>query len=237
MGKPSVVLTGVSRGIGAATARYLSELGYHVIGVARTKPQDFDGTFRQIDLGDPSAKQAFAEIAQEFAPTRLVANAGYVDAKLVEDVTDEGFDQTIRVNLQSQIWAMQAMIPAMRAAQFGRIVMIGSRASLGKPERATYSASKAALTGLARTAALELAPDGVTVNVISPGPFETEMFASLQPEGSEKRAKFMANVPMKRVGKPEEIAATIAFFLSEGSGFVTGQNLFICGGLSLGSVS
>lgn len=237
MDKPNVIVTGVSRGIGAGTAKYLTAQGYHVIGLARTEPGRFDGTFRKVDLADPSAKEVFEEIASEFAPTRLVANAGYVDAKALEDVTDEGFDQTIRVNLQSQIWAMQAMIPAMRAAQFGRIVMIGSRASLGKPERATYSASKAALTGLARTAALELAPDGITVNVISPGPFETEMFASLQPEGSEARKKFMANVPMRRVGKPEEIAATIAFFLSEGSGFVTGQNLFICGGLSLGSVS
>lgn len=237
MDKPSVVLTGVSRGIGAATAAYLTDQGYHVIGLARTEPENFDGTFRKIDLADPSCKEVFAEIAREFAPTRLVANAGYVDAKPVEGVTDEGFDQTIRVNLQSQVWAMQAMIPAMREAQFGRVVMIGSRASLGKPERATYSASKAALTGLARTAALELAPDGVTVNVISPGPFETEMFASLQPVGSEAREKFMAKVPMKRVGKPEEIAATIAFFLSEAAGFVTGQNLYICGGLSLGSVS
>ncbi|TDE35653.1 SDR family NAD(P)-dependent oxidoreductase [Antarcticimicrobium sediminis] len=236
MHKPSVVLTGVSRGIGAQTAKYLTEQGYHVIGLARTEPLDFDGTFRAVDLADASAKQVFAEIAEEFGPTRLVANAGYVDAKPIEDVTDEGFEQTIKVNLQSQIWAMQAMIPAMRKAQFGRVVMIGSRASLGKPERATYSSSKAALTGLARTAALELAPDGITVNVISPGPFETEMFSALQPEGSEKRANFMANVPMNRVGKPEEIAATIAFFLSEGSGFVTGQNLFICGGLSLGSV-
>ncbi|MWB78080.1 SDR family oxidoreductase [Pseudooceanicola sp. 216_PA32_1] len=237
MDKPSVVLTGVSRGIGAATAAYLTGQGYHVIGLARTEPVDFDGTFRKVDLSDPSCKDVFAEIAQEFAPTRLVTNAGYVDAKALEAVTDEGFDQTVRVNLQSQIWAMQAMIPAMRTAQFGRVVMIGSRASLGKPERSTYSASKAALTGLARTAALELAPDGVTVNVISPGPFETEMFASLQPVGSEAREKFMAKVPMKRVGKPEEIAATIAFFLSEGAGFVTGQNLYICGGLSVGSVS
>lgn len=237
MNKPSVVVTGVSRGIGSDTAKYLTAQGYHVIGLARTEPSDFDGTFRKVDLAVPSAKDVFAEIADRFAPTRLVANAGYVDAKPVEAVTDEGFDQTIRVNLQPQIWAMQAMIPAMRKAQFGRIVMIGSRASLGKPERAVYSASKAALTGLARTAALELASDGITVNVLSPGPFETEMFASLQPEGSEKRARFMANVPMRRVGKPEEIAATIAFFLSEGSGFVTGQNLFICGGLSLGSVS
>ncbi|WP_187298724.1 SDR family NAD(P)-dependent oxidoreductase [Marinobacter sp. F3R11] len=229
----TVLVTGVSRGIGKATANYLAGKGYHVIGVARTDPGDFPGTFRQIDLNDVSAKEVFASIAEEFSPTRLVLNAGYVDAKLFEDMDDEGFEQTIRVNLQSQIWAMQALIPAMKKHSFGRVVLIGSRASLGKVGRASYSASKAALSGLARTSALELGPHGITVNVISPGPFETEMFATLQPEGSKAREQLLSKIPVGRVGDPDEMAATIDFFISEKAGFMTGQNLFVCGGASL----
>lgn len=229
----SVLVTGVSRGIGKAAAYYLAKKGYHVIGVARTDPGEFPGTFRKIDLNDVSAKDVFASIAEEFAPTRLVLNAGYVDAKLFEDIDDEGFEQTIRVNLQSQIWAMQALLPAMKKQTFGRVVLIGSRASLGKVGRASYSASKAALSGLARTSALELAPHGITVNVISPGPFETEMFTSLQPIGSSAREKLVSHIPMGRVGDPEEMAATIDFFISDKAGFMTGQNLFVCGGASL----
>lgn len=237
MQQETVVVTGVSRGIGSAIAARCAADGYRVIGVARTRPDNFDGIFRPVDLAEPSAKQAFLDIAEEFAPTRFVANAGYVDAKRLEDMTDDGFERTIRVNLQSVVWGMQALSEPMRAAKFGRVVMIGSRAALGKVERVSYSASKAALSGLARSTALELAADGITVNVVSPGPIETEMFAALQPKGSEIRARFMANVPLQRVGRPEEVAAAVAFFLSVDGGFTTGQTLYVCGGLSLGSTS
>lgn len=237
MQQETVIVTGVSRGIGKAIAARCAADGYRVIGIARTPPENFDGIFRSVDLADPGARQAFQEIAAEFAPTRLVANAGFVDARRLEDMNDEGFEQTIRVNLQSVIWAMQACVAPMRAAKFGRVVLIGSRAALGKVERVSYSASKAALSGLARTTALEMAADGVTVNVVSPGPIETEMFASLQPPGSAVREKFMANVPAKRVGRPEEVAAAVSFFLSVDGGFTTGQTLYVCGGLSLGSIT
>ncbi|WP_420393036.1 SDR family oxidoreductase [Acuticoccus sp.] len=230
----TVLVTGVSRGIGAAIAARCAADGLNVVGIARTRPNDFAGDFRAIDLSGPDARGALAAIAEEVAPTRLVANAGLVRAETLDATTDDGFEATMRLNVQSVIWAMQAVTPAMRAARFGRVVLIGSRAALGKTERITYSASKAALGGIARSAALELAADGITVNVVGPGPIETELFRINQPEGSPAREALLADVPMGRLGAPEEVAAAVAFFLSADAGFVTGQTLYVCGGLSVG---
>jgi NAD(P)-dependent dehydrogenase (short-subunit alcohol dehydrogenase family) len=122
----------------------------------------------------------------------------------------------------------------MRAARFGRIVNIGSRASLGKAGRIVYGASKAAVTGITRTAALELARDGITVNCIAPGPIETDMIRMGYPEGSETRARLTGEIPVGRFGRPDEIAAAVSYFLSDAAGFTTGQVLYVCGGLTAG---
>jgi NAD(P)-dependent dehydrogenase (short-subunit alcohol dehydrogenase family) len=122
----------------------------------------------------------------------------------------------------------------MRAAGFGRIVNLGSRALLGREGRIAYGGSKAAVVSMTRTLALETARDGITVNCVAPGPVETEMFAQNHPHGSAERTRITGAMPMGRVGTTAEIAAACAYFLSDAAGFTTGQVLYVDGGLSVG---
>lgn len=234
MGRKHILVTGVSRGIGRAIATRLSDDGFTVIGISRRPVPDFRGIHRAVDLAATDAREALAAIAAEFTPLRLIANAGVVEAAPLDGVTADQFAHAMRVNLESVIWAMQALAPAMRAAHFGRIVTLGSRAALGKADRAVYSASKAGVAGLTRSMALELAPHGITVNCVAPGPIDTEMFAENQPEGSSARAALVARVPLGRMGAPEEVAAAVAFLASDQAGYITGQTLYVCGGYSVG---
>lgn len=234
MARNTLLVTGVSRGIGKAIAARAAADGYEVIGLSRSSAPEFEGTHYAVDLSDRAAKEQLAEIASKHAPCRLVANAGMVSPAKVEDVTDEDFTTTMRINIESVIWAVQALLPAMRAENFGRIVTLGSRAALGKQERAVYSASKAGIAGLTRTLALELAPHNITVNCIAPGPIETEMFKIGQPEGSPQREALMAGVPLRRIGTTDDIAHAVAYFCSDEASYTTGQVLNVCGGLSIG---
>jgi len=237
MARETVLVTGVSRGIGKATAAQLADNGYAVVGVSRSKPDAFPGPHRAIDLSDPeSAKAALQDIADEFKPQRLVANAGIASGLGIDSVDDAELEEVFKVNLQSVVWCIQAVLPAMRADGFGRIVLIGSRAALGKVNRVAYSASKSALGGLARTTALEVGRDGVTINVVAPGPIDTEMFSQFQPPGSPAREAIVGGTAVGRVGRPDEIAAACGYFLSDAAGFTTGQTLYVCGGMTVGAV-
>jgi NAD(P)-dependent dehydrogenase (short-subunit alcohol dehydrogenase family) len=126
----------------------------------------------------------------------------------------------------------------MRAMGFGRIVLISSRAALGLATRTAYSATKAGMIGMARTWALELAPDGITVNVVAPGPIrETEMFHDVVPADSPREEALAAAIPVKRLGAPDDVAQAVMFFAGPASSFITGQTLFVCGGSSIGSLA
>jgi NAD(P)-dependent dehydrogenase (short-subunit alcohol dehydrogenase family) len=128
----------------------------------------------------------------------------------------------------------QGLQPLMQAARFGRIINISSRAALGKELRTVYSATKAGLLGMTRTWALELAPYGVTVNAIGPGPIATELFKSGNPPESPKTKKILESIPVKRMGEPEDIAHAVASLLDDRAGFITGQVLYVCGGMTVG---
>lgn len=235
MRQHTVLVTGASRGIGAAVAARCMAEGWRVIGVSRTPAPGALFEQHAIDLAAPGSAEALRDLARATRPSGLVANAGLVAAGALEAIADADFDATMRLNVQSAVWAVQAVAPMMREAGFGRIVLIGSRAALGKAGRGVYGASKAAVAGLARSFALELARDGVTVNCVAPGPIDTELFAINQPPGSAGRARIEATIPVGRLGAPAEVAAAVAYFLSPDAGFTTGQTLQVCGGLSVGS--
>jgi NAD(P)-dependent dehydrogenase (short-subunit alcohol dehydrogenase family) len=233
--QPVTLVTGASRGIGLAIAEALTAGGHHVVGMARRRPERFAGTFHAVDLADQKATaDALAEVTGRHRILRLVNNAGIARMANLDGTVLADFEAMMAVNVRAALQCIEAVVPAMREARFGRIVNIGSRASLGKQGRVVYGASKAAVTGLTRSAALELAKDGITVNCIAPGPIETDMIHQNYPPGSDARARLIAEVPAARFGRPEEIAAAAQYFLAEAAGFTTGQVLYVCGGLSVG---
>ena len=140
------------------------------------------------------------------------------------------------LNVRPALQLTQALLPGMRAAQFGRIVNITSLVTRGLAYRSSYAAAKAALESITRTMAIELAEDGITANAVAPGPTETELFRANNPRGSKGEARYLSNVPMRRFAHSSEIAAAIAFLASKSAAYITGQTLFVDGGASLGSL-
>ena len=129
----------------------------------------------------------------------------------------------------------QALVPGMREAGFGRIVNIASRAALGKELRTAYSATKAGLQGMTRTWALEEGKQGITVNAVAPGPIATELFMNANPADSERTKAIVNSIPVGRMGTPDDVAHAAAFLLSTDAGFITGQTLYVCGGMTVGA--
>ena len=150
------------------------------------------------------------------------------------DTNLQDFDSVMALNVRCAIQCTQFLVPEMQEHRAGRIVNISSRAALGKELRTNYSASKAALIGLTRTWALELASDKITVNCVCPGPIATELYTRANPPDSERTKESIRSIPMGRIGEPEDIAQAVSFILSENSSFITGQTLYVCGGSSVG---
>jgi len=235
----TILVTGGNAGIGAAISRSLLENGDRVVNVSRRAPDFAHDRLQTItgDLADPADLARVCAGLGDLGITGFVHNAGVIRQARLEAVADADLDHLVNLHLRAAIHLGQALLPAMEAAGSGRIVLISSRGALGLQGRTAYAATKAGMIGMARTWALELAGRAVTVNVVSPGPVETDMFHDLVPEGSDQKRRVAAQIPVGRVGRPEDVAAAVRYFLSPEASFVTGQNLFVCGGASIGSIT
>lgn len=234
------LITGGSSGIGAATCQALLAAGYRVISLDREPAgTGLAGLVEvQVDLTDAAAtREAALDTARRYPITTVIHNAGAVRERLLPEVTADDLLALTNLHIGAAISLVQATLPAMQAAHFGRIVLVASRAVLGLAGRTAYSATKAALLGLARTWALELGPHGITANVVAPGPIEaTRVFHDIIPADSPRLPGIIQSIPVKRLGRPEDVARAILFFAAREAGFVTGQTLFVCGGTSVGSI-
>jgi 3-oxoacyl-[acyl-carrier protein] reductase len=234
------LVTGGAAGIGRAVVQGLLDADQDVVSL---DVQSGDLAHPRlhavnVDLTDTAATaRTAAEVARAHAVTTLVHNAGVIRPAALADVRLEDLDALVNLHLAAALLLLQASLPAMKQAGFGRVVLVSSRAVLGLPTRTAYSATKAGMLGMARTWALELAPLGVTVNVVAPGPIQTANFHSVVPPGSPHVERIAQSIPVKRLGRPEDVARAVMFFADRDAGFVTGQVLYVCGGTSVGSLT
>lgn len=236
----TAVITGGNKGIGADLADQLLAREYTVISVARHAPDRAHPNLHSVeaDLLDPDAVTAAADqIAATHNVSHLVHNAGLIWPNLIEDAQAEDIAGLAQLHLGSALTLVKPMLPGMKARNFGRILFNGSRAAMGVPTRTAYGATKAGMIGMARTWALELAPHGITVNVVAPGPILTDNFWGIIPKGSEREAELAKRIPVGRLGEVEDVTNAFLFFCDPASGFVTGQTLYVCGGASVGAMN
>ena len=243
----TAIVTGGARGIGAAVARRLADDGYAVavldLDEAACRPvvEGIRGTFGKaigvgVDVADETAvAAAVARVAEELgAPTVLVNNAGITRDNLLFKMTTDDWDAVMNVHLRGSFLMSRAAQQHMIAAGWGRIVNLSSTSALGNRGQANYSAAKAGLQGFTKTLAIELGKFGVTVNAIAPGFIETEMtVATAERMGisfEDFRTFAAADIPVGRIGQPQDIAAAVSFFAREESSFVSGQVLYVAGG-------
>lgn len=230
-----VLVTGATKGIGWAISQHLSDLGAHVVGLARnTQDIDFPGYLYACDLSNAGESEEVLRMLREKYPVdAVVNNVGSVMPQPIGEVDLENLYRVFDLNVRSAVQVAQTFIPSMKARQEGRIINISSRAAHGAYDRTSYAAAKSALLGCTNTWALELAPYGITVNAISPGPTETALFRQNCTAGSDRELQLLQSIPMGRFAQADEIAAAVAFFLSNAASYITGQELLIDGGSSL----
>jgi NAD(P)-dependent dehydrogenase (short-subunit alcohol dehydrogenase family) len=234
MASRRVLITGASKGIGRAVAERVAAGGNVPIGLARTRPEYFPGDFYEVDLTDRTATAAVLERIVASGPIEAVVNnVGFARFGRIGEIDLDDLSEIYDLNVRTTVQVVQAVLPGMKAAGWGRIVNVTSMTTLGTPERTPYAAAKAALEACTRIWANELASAGITVNAVAPGPTETELYRERSPIGSEREARFLETIPLHRVGTPREIAHAICALLDEDAGYITGQIVRADGGGSI----
>jgi 3-oxoacyl-[acyl-carrier protein] reductase len=238
----TALITGASRGIGRACALALSEAGARVALAARTQAQ-LDSLAAEIrdqgreafpvamDLSNAdSIKEAMGRVAKEFGRIDiLVNNAGITKDNLALRMKKEDWDLVIATNLTGAFLAIQQVLQGMMRERWGRIINISSVVGeTGNPGQANYVASKAGLIGVTKALAQEMGSRNITINAVAPGYIETDMTQGLS---AELKEKMLANIPLKRIGRPEDVAAAVKFLASEEAGYITGHVLDVNGGI------
>ncbi len=242
----AALVTGASRGIGAATARRLARDGMDIVVHYHEHRDGAEATARvireagqeailvQADLGEADQAEALADEALGAYDhlEAVVNNAGIYPRQPIEEISADQFESVLRVNTHSAFNVTRRLVPTLKQRGGGRVVNISSiLAVYGSSHGVHYTASKAALLGLTRAMARELAPHGIRVNAVCPGYIETDILAQ---DTHEQRAKRNERVPMGRVGQPEEIAGVVSFLVGPDASYITGQTLHVNGGLWIG---
>ena len=241
------IVTGAARGIGAGTAIRLAADGM-AVAVLDLNEADCAGTVKEIENAGGKALAVGADVsktdqvnaaveriaAELGAPTVLVNNAGIIRDSLLFKMTDDDFDAVIGVHLRGAFLMCRAVQKYMTEQKWGRIVNLSSSSALGNRGQVNYSAAKAGLQGFTKTLAKELGKFGITANSVAPGFIATEMTAATAarigvPFEDFKNAR-AEQIPVRRVGQPEDVAHVISFLVSEGAGFVSGQVIYVAGG-------
>jgi len=240
---PAALVTGAANGIGRAIAVRLAEDGADVIGIDldATGLDALEADSRQrglrvgtfvCDLRDPDAVVAAVESAARLLGHLdvVVNNAGIARDSLIEEMTLSAWREVLEVDLQSYFLVAKASVPYLRAAGTrGRIINMSSRAYLGNLGQANYSAAKAGVIGLTKALSLELGRDGITVNAIAPGMIDTN-FVRNHPKADAIIERAVRSTPLRRLGTVDDVASVVAFLVSEGAGYVTGEVVHVTGG-------
>jgi NAD(P)-dependent dehydrogenase (short-subunit alcohol dehydrogenase family) len=229
-----VVVTGASSGIGAAVAVAFAEAGARVGGISLDGGAPVDGVFVAGDTGDVDAVDGLARrVASEWGGMDVwVNNASRLFLKPLVDTTDEEWHGLLRGNLHGYFYGCRAAARVMMRQSHGRIVNIGSAARvLAVPGFTAYASAKGAIDALTKTLALELAPQGITVNSVAPGAIDTPMNKNAYTP--EVRRTYQERIPMHRIGTAEDVADVVLFLASDAARYVTGQELVVDGGLTI----
>ena len=241
------IVTGAARGIGAATARRLAfdgmsvavlDIDENACGTTVTGIRDAGGTAIAVgaDVADKAQVAAAVDrvVAELGPPTVLINNAGVIRDNLLFKMSDDDWELVIAVHLRGAFLCSRAVQQHMVNAGWGRIVSLSSTSALGNRGQANYAAAKAGIQGFTKTLAIELGRFGITANAVAPGFIVTDMTAAtaarvgMDFEDFQKAA--VSSIPVGRAGRPEDIAHTVSFLVSEGAGFVSGQVIYVAGG-------
>jgi 3-oxoacyl-[acyl-carrier protein] reductase len=238
------LVTGAAGGLGGACSLGLAAAGHHVL-ICDVDNKAAEATSWELRDGGGSAEHVCVDVTDRRAVDEAVRAAvdshgrldvvvnlaGVIRNQLLVKIDDDDFDHVIATHVHGTLNTMRAVIPHMIERQFGRIVNMSSIAARGSIAGASYGAAKGAIEGITRSAAMEVAQHGITVNCVAPGLIAAGMFLTVPESYQEESA---ARIPMRRPGRPEEVAACVTFLASSQASYVTGQTLFVCGGLSLG---